>query len=543
MGRATAAVKHVKSRQSLTLMPPNAAVAEIAWDPRPSVALKERREIGTARLGRRSKADAPASEPHAASAAAALLDTGVSGRVSPRVFAGFVRFGEFALLSGLGFLIAYFYVAEFFRQYAATLALTGLASITVFQALGLYSIQAFSTAHRQLPRLLMGWTATVGLLLAAVFFLKLAPEFSRAWLALWLVGGALALLAYRAGVAALTRQGLAKGHLTRRAIVYGMGPASESLLKSLDADPHSDIRICGVFDDRGVARAGRSVAGYPNLGNLEALTHYCRRAHIDMLVVALPLCAEKRVLELVKKLWVLPIDIRLAGHASTLRLRPRAYSFAGAVPLIDLIDKPIGDWDVILKWLFDKGVAAAALLALAPLMTLLALAIKLDSRGPVLFRQKRYGFNNELIEVLKFRSMYIDQTDANASKLVTKGDPRVTRVGRLIRKTSLDELPQLINVLKGELSLVGPRPHALQAKAADRLYHEVVDGYFARHRVKPGITGWAQINGWRGETDTSEKIQRRVEHDLYYIDNWSVFLDLYILLKTPFALLRGENAY
>jgi lipopolysaccharide/colanic/teichoic acid biosynthesis glycosyltransferase len=141
------------------------------------------------------------------------------------------------------------------------------------------------------------------------------------------------------------------------------------------------------------------------------------------------------------------------------------------------------------------------------------------------------------------RIRHVDQADANASRLVTKGDPRVTRVGRFIRKTSLDELPQLINVLKGELSLVGPRPHALQAKAADRLYHDVVDGYFARHKVKPGITGWAQINGWRGETDTPEKIQKRVEHDLYYIDNWSVFLDLYILLKTPFALLRGENAY
>ncbi len=176
-------------------------------------------------------------------------------------------------------------------------------------------------------------------------------------------------------------------------------------------------------------------------------------------------------------------------------------------------------------------------------MALVALAIKLDSKGPVLFRQKRYGFNNELIEVFKFRSMYVDQTDANAAKLVTKDDPRVTRVGRFIRKTSLDELPQLFNVLKGELSLVGPRPHALQAKAADRLYQDVVDGYFARHRVKPGITGWAQINGWRGETDTREKIQKRVEHDLYYIENWSVLFDLYILLKTPFALLRGENAY
>jgi lipopolysaccharide/colanic/teichoic acid biosynthesis glycosyltransferase len=173
-----------------------------------------------------------------------------------------------------------------------------------------------------------------------------------------------------------------------------------------------------------------------------------------------------------------------------------------------------------------------------------AIAVKLESRGPVLFRQKRYGFNNELIEVFKFRSMHVDQCDAAAVKLVTKGDPRVTRVGRFIRKTSIDELPQLLNVvLKGGLSLVGPRPHALQAKADNRLYDQVVDGYFARHKVKPGITGWAQVNGWRGETDTEEKIQRRVEHDLYYIENWSVFFDLYILAVTPFALLKSDNAY
>ena len=262
-----------------------------------------------------------------------------------------------------------------------------------------------------------------------------------------------------------------------------------------------------------------------------------------MLIVALPVSAETRVLQLIKKLWVLPVDIRLAAQASKLRFRPRTYSFAGTVPLLDVLDKPITDWDVVLKWLFDKSVASLALLGLAPVMALVALAIKLDSKGPVLFRQKRYGFNNELIEVFKFRSMFTDLADANASKLVTKDDPRVTRLGRILRKSSLDELPQLFNVLRGELSLVGPRPHALQAKAADRLYDDVVDGYFARHKVKPGITGWAQINGWRGETDTSEKIQKRVEHDLYYIDNWSVLLDLYILIKTPFALIGGENAY
>ena len=177
-------------------------------------------------------------------------------------------------------------------------------------------------------------------------------------------------------------------------------------------------------------------------------------------------------------------------------------------------------------------------------MAIIAIAIKLDSRDPVLFKQKRYGFKNELIEIYKFRSMYVDQCDATATKLVQKDDPRVTKVGAFIRKTSLDELPQLINVvLKGNLSLVGPRPHAIHAKAENRLYDEAVDGYFARHRVKPGITGWAQVNGWRGETNTQEKIQRRVEHDLSYIENWSVLFDLYILTLTPLALAKTENAY
>jgi exopolysaccharide biosynthesis polyprenyl glycosylphosphotransferase len=212
--------------------------------------------------------------------------------------------------------------------------------------------------------------------------------------------------------------------------------------------------------------------------------------------------------------------------------------------VLDIFDRPIADWDVVMKWLFDKVVGSIALVCVAPIMLLIALAIKLNSKGPVFFKQRRYGFNNELVEIYKFRSMYVEDTDATASKLVTRNDPRVTRVGRFIRKTSLDELPQLFNVVfTGNLSLVGPRPHAIHAKAADHLYDEAVDGYFARHRVKPGITGWAQINGWRGETDSQEKIQRRVEHDLFYIENWSILFDLYILCRTPFALIRGESAY
>jgi len=246
---------------------------------------------------------------------------------------------------------------------------------------------------------------------------------------------------------------------------------------------------------------------------------------------------------MVAKLWVLPIDIRLSAHSSKLRLRPRSYSYIGSVPVLDVFDKPIADWDLVLKGLFDRVVGALLLLILSPILIATAIAVKLDSRGPVFFRQKRYGFNNELIEIYKFRSMHVALADADATRLVSKGDPRVTPVGRFIRKTSLDELPQLFNVLKGDLSLVGPRPHATQAKAQEALYEQVVDGYFARHRVRPGITGWAQINGWRGETDTKEKIEQRVLYDLDYIDRWSLGFDLYILARTPLALLKTQNAY
>ena len=208
-----------------------------------------------------------------------------------------------------------------------------------------------------------------------------------------------------------------------------------------------------------------------------------------------------------------------------------------------MFERPLSGWSWHLKNAMDKVIAVLAIIGLSPVMLATAAAIRLTSKGPAIFRQKRYGFNNEMVEVFKFRSMYTDRSDANAAKLVTKDDPRVTPIGRFIRKTSIDELPQLFNVLTGQLSLVGPRPHATQAKAAEELYEAVVDGYFARHKVKPGITGWAQINGWRGETDTADKIENRVKFDLEYIDRWSLWFDLYIIVKTPFALLQTENAY
>ena len=306
----------------------------------------------------------------------------------------------------------------------------------------------------------------------------------------------------------------------------------------------SDVHIIGAFDDRGDERSSPMCEGVPKLGTVEDLVEFARQTRVDLVIFSLPISAETRILHMLKKLWVLPVDIRLSAHTNKLRFRPRSYSYIGNVPVLDIFDRPIADWDVVMKWLFDKIVGTLALIALSPVMLAVAIAVKLDSRGPVLFKQRRYGFNNEVVEVYKFRSMYADQADPAAKKLVTKNDPRVTRVGRFIRRTSLDELPQLFNVVfTGNLSLVGPRPHAVHAKAENHLYDEAVDGYFARHRVKPGITGWAQINGWRGETDSKEKIQRRVEHDLFYIENWSILFDIYILARTPFALLKSEGAY
>ena len=343
----------------------------------------------------------------------------------------------------------------------------------------------------------------------------------------------------------LVRSWARQGRLDRRTIIVGADENGEQLVQALKTQDDSDIKVLGVFDDRNDDRALDTCAGSPKLGKVDDIVEFARRTRIDLVLFALPISAETRILEMLKKLWVLPVDIRLSAHTNKLRFRPRSYSYLGEVPTLDVFEAPITDWDLVMKWLFDHVVGFVILVLALPVMGLVALAVKLDSPGPVLFRQKRFGFNNERIDVFKFRSMYHHQADPTASKVVTKNDPRVTRVGRFIRKTSLDELPQLFNVVfKSNLSLVGPRPHAVQGKLQNRLFDEAVDGYFARHRVKPGITGWAQINGWRGEIDTDEKIQKRVEFDLYYIENWSVLFDLYILLKTPLALLtKNENAY
>ncbi len=470
-----------------------------------------------------------------------------SSFISPIVLSGCVRLLEILVVAVIGFAGYYAYVTQdnvSFPLYIGALAYTAILQTLIFQALNVYTIQAFNTPFRQVPKIWLGLATVFCVLIVTAFFAKMGEQYSRVWLLAWFTLSVLLVSATRFVIAAILNKWTADGRIYRGAVVVGGGPPGIKVIQDLEALENSDIRICGVFDERSDDRVPSVIENYPKLGNYDELVEFGRLSRIDLLIVTLPLTAENRLMSVLKKLWVLPVDIRLAAHTTKLRFRPRAYSYIGNVPFIDIFDKPLGDWDFVLKWSFDKIVSLLSIILLSPVMLFVALAVKLTSKGPIIFKQKRFGFNNELIEVYKFRSMFTDMSDADASKLVTKDDPRVTPLGRFIRKTSLDELPQLFNVLKGDLSLVGPRPHALQAKAASEHYHDVVDGYFARHRVKPGITGWAQVHGWRGETDTKEKIQKRVEHDLYYIENWSLLMDVYILVKTPFCLMfENENAY
>jgi len=465
---------------------------------------------------------------------------------SPVMVSGVLRLLELALLIASGLILFSFHVGlgtHLVWQYPLIIASVSILTIIGFELADCYQVPALMRPISTLGRTFLIWGGAFALLAVAGFLMKASGEFSRLLFGVWFATGLFLIFGLRFISARVIRKWARNGKMERRALIVGGGKAAEALIRSVEQQAYNDIRICGIFDDRDDKRSPPIVAGYPKLGNVAELVEFARIARIDMLIVSLPLTAEHRVLSLLKKLWVLPVDIRLSAHSNQLQFRPRSYSFIGSVPMLDIFDKPINDWDSVAKRAFDVIFSLIGIIVFSPVMLATAIAIKLDSKGPILFRQKRHGFNNEVIEVYKFRSMFAEQSDPTAKKTVTRNDPRVTRVGRFIRKTSIDELPQFFNALFGSLSLVGPRPHAVAAQSHNLLYNEVVDGYFARHRVKPGVTGWAQINGWRGEMDTDEKIKMRTEYDLYYIENWSLWFDLKILFLTPIRLLDTENAY
>jgi Undecaprenyl-phosphate glucose phosphotransferase len=464
--------------------------------------------------------------------------------ISPSIFTGIARVGDAVLVATTGSVTLLATSAGGGVPLLSVLAIiVAVASLTLIcQALDCYQVRTIRTIVQHLLR--MG--GALAIIFGAFTLLRIAGNFgiriADAWLAFWALGLAASLLVWRLSLTLAARRLTATGRLGHRAVLVAGDESASKLIKRIEGQHGHPTRVCGIFDDRATSRTP-SVKDCPTLGSIADLIEFARIAHVDMVIVAIPISAEDRLLHVMKQLWVLPVDIRLAAHTDGWDFRDRPTSMASVMPFVDVIEKPVADWDAIAKRAIDLLFASVALILLAPVMIATAIAIRLDSPGPIFFRQKRYGFNNEVIEVLKFRSMYHHMADPHAKQVVRKGDSRVTRVGRFIRKTSIDELPQLLNVLTGELSMVGPRPHAVNAHTDERLWEEVVEGYFARHKVKPGITGWAQINGWRGEVDTPEKIHKRVECDIYYIENWSLLFDIYIMLRTPFALLDTKNAY
>lgn len=372
--------------------------------------------------------------------------------------------------------------------------------------------------------------------------LDLFNYISNAELLVWYLGSLLLFGVERMILLTLFKRLMSRGIFLQQAVILGATENGVRLAEYLAQ--HQDIRsgVIGFIDDR-MARLPDTVAHLPVLGNTQDLEKMIREERVTQILVALPWSAENRLDYIIRNLRKFPVNVLLVPDMIAFRHAHNRISEVANLPMFNASEVPLRGWSPVFKRIEDMVLSSLALIVLSPVMLLVALAIKLDSPGPVLFRQKRYGYNNRLIEVFKFRSMYQNQSDFTADKQTTRGDPRVTRVGRFIRKTSLDELPQLFNVFAGSMSMVGPRPHATATKAAGILFEEAVQEYTSRHRVKPGITGWAQINGYRGETDTLEKIEKRVEFDLEYIENWSVWFDLYILFRTVPAVLLTKEAF
>ncbi len=467
-------------------------------------------------------------------------------RLSQSIVAGIAALLDLLLIAGSGLLIYWLYVApnepELLPAYGGAVALYAFLVLQTFLALGLYRFNCIIRPARHARRLALVPAALFLVLLAVAFALKVSEEFSRLWAFAWLASIMLLLPLGRLAVASFLRRLAAGDHIGRNIVIYGAGPQGVALIRHIESMQEPWNRIIGVFDDRASRRAD-DLLGYPLLGGLEDLVRWARDHRADEVLLALPWNADERLLQITHFLSVLPADIRLSPEFVGADFLHRRTSFQYGVPMLSLMDKPVSGWSALVKQTMDFSLASLFLLLSAPLMGLIAIAIRLDSPGPVLFRQPRYGFNNRLIHVYKFRTMYSERTDVEAEELTRPGDPRVTRVGAILRRFSLDELPQLFNVLRGEMSVVGPRPHAVRAKAGDKLYEDVVDQYAVRHKVRPGITGWAQVNGWRGNTATEADLLGRVEHDLFYIENWSVTLDLLIILRTLLVVLRGENSY
>jgi Undecaprenyl-phosphate glucose phosphotransferase len=461
------------------------------------------------------------------------------------IFAG--RVVEFVTVLFGGMVALYFWSdrvpANAVADYGRAILGGALVFALVAEIMGAYDLDAQFSLRRAWQRVLGSWGVATLFLITMGFLLKAGSDFSRGWALSWFASTGVMLATTRAATTIWIRHLKVQGLFDSRAAIYGASQQGQKLAEYIRGHNGLTIRLVGFFDDRRDGRVPELVGDLPVFGTSADLVAMIREGLIDQVIVALPWSAEARIQQLVAKLALTPVRIRLAPDMANFAFAHRPLVLLGELPVLTLFERPISGTDGIIKRAEDLILTLLVLAFVWPIMVAAAIAIRLDSPGPVFFRQPREGFNNRTFRLWKFRSMTHDLCEVDGIQQATRGDKRVTRVGRVLRATSIDELPQLFNVLKGDMSLVGPRPHAPSTRAGGRLFHEVVQTYAARHKVKPGITGWAQCCGWRGETDTESKLVKRLEHDLYYIENWSVLFDIYILFRTAIAVIVPKNAF
>jgi putative colanic acid biosysnthesis UDP-glucose lipid carrier transferase len=405
---------------------------------------------------------------------------------------------------------------------------------------GLYRPWRIERFPVEVRTVLLTWLLTACCLVMAAFATKTSGLFSRLVSFGWFALAPLFLCAWRLLLRSVLRSLRASGRNSRSVAILGATEGAQALCEQFRERPWYGMRIMGVFDDRGPERRlDLSMMGGEFLGGTRALVEACRDNLVDAVYIALPLRAEPRIVDILRQLSNTTATVYLLADFFVYDLLCARWSAVGNIPLLSVHDTPFTGLNALLKRLEDIIVGSLIVVLISVPLAIIALAVKLTSRGPVFFRQRRHGLNGREIRILKFRTMTVCE-DGPVIQQARRDDQRVTRLGRFLRRTSLDELPQFLQVLTGEMSIVGPRPHAV---AHNEQYRAMINRYMLRHKVKPGITGWAQVNGWRGETPDVSWMENRVRFDLDYIQRWTVLWDLKIILLTIFGRKKNRNAY
>ncbi len=457
----------------------------------------------------------------------------------------------YRLLDAVAILSAALFATRYTdNEHLENLAVVGATTLILhtiaIEVSGLYRSWRGSRLALELWCVLLNWMYTAPAVLGIGLLTKFNAEFSYQTKVVWLIVTPLLMVSGRVVLRLILKSLRKRGFNTRRFAICGVNQLGLQLAKNIESSPELGLELAGFFDDRPPSRNNDvDEKKCPRAGTLNKLVSLAKRGELDMVFITFPMRAEKRIQDYLAKLGDTTASVYIVPDFFVFQMLHARWNQINGLPVVSVFETPITGIDGVLKRGFDLIVSFLLLIVLALPMALIAVLVKRSSPGPVFFHQKRYGLQGEEIRVRKFRSMrvgYHGEAGDNGKvvKQATKDDDRITPIGRILRRTSLDELPQLLNVLGGSMSLVGPRPHA---SAHNEQYRSLIDGYMLRHKVKPGITGLAQVNGWRGETETLDKMEKRVEFDHRYIREWTLWMDVKILFQTAFVVFKQENAY